>query len=169
MTHEDESHGPEGYWGRAGAGILYTTGKRVLLCLRSGDVLEPGTWGIPGGAVRPSLLGDPKGPRITAETESEEELGGCIPGAQTVTTVQYRDRGFVYTTFVDRVSVAAAHRFEPVLNWESDDARWFDAVEVESLDLHFGVRYALDHLDPHLLFGARTLDRAPVRASRNRR
>jgi len=39
------------HWGRAGAGVLFTTGTQILLLKRSSWVDQPGTWGIPGGAI----------------------------------------------------------------------------------------------------------------------
>ena len=44
--------------------------NEYLLTLRSQDVLEPGTWGIPGGRVEAG-----ENPYEAAERETEEELG----------------------------------------------------------------------------------------------
>ena len=39
------------FYGKAGAGILFFCQNQVLLLERSPNVQEPGTWGIPGGAI----------------------------------------------------------------------------------------------------------------------
>ena len=41
------------FWGKSAAGVLPLCPKtgRVLLTLRSQEVMEPGTWGIPGGRI----------------------------------------------------------------------------------------------------------------------
>jgi len=60
------------FWGEQGAGaylVAEDTG-RVLLTLRSGLVNEPGTWGIPGGAIDPG-----ESPSAAARREVQEELG----------------------------------------------------------------------------------------------
>lgn len=140
---EQERIHAHGYWGRQGAGILFTTGRRVLLCLRSAYVLQPGTWGIPGGAVKPSLEGRKDAVVLTVRDEAGEELGGLPRGWRRVGETVYEDRGFRYTTVIARVSEAGAGRFEPVLNWESDEARWFTEQELSEIDLHFGVAWTL--------------------------
>lgn len=136
------------HWGKAGAGLLLTTGRRALLCLRSGSVLQPYTWGIPGGAVHPSILGDPGAEERTARTEAEEEIGGAPPWAEVGRTV-FADGAFRYTTIIGRVTEADATNFRPRLNWESDDARWLTELEILQLrrggELHFGVVYTLKH------------------------
>jgi len=40
------------HWGRAGSGFLFTTGPKILLLKRAPWVMQGGTWGIPGGAMK---------------------------------------------------------------------------------------------------------------------
>jgi len=123
-----------GYWGRAGAGLLLLCEGRVFLTLRSSEVNEPGTWGIPGGTLHPgdtALTG--------AVRESEEELG-ALPEFQRISDVIYNDRGFTYTTIVCSVDPEDVDGWEVELNWENDDARWFPVVELPE-PLHFGMEY----------------------------
>ena len=122
----------DGYWGRAAAGILFRHRGRYLLMLRSGNVLNPFTWGVPGGKVD----GD-ESRWEAAVREVEEETGYDASGARKKHdwTWQAPDAGFQYTTFV----VDVDEPFEAVLNWESDDAAWFHPHELRDLDLHSGV------------------------------
>jgi len=146
---EQEQYQDEGWvgerWGSAGSGLLFTTGSRVLLLLRSPYVADPGCWGIPGGAI-PVSKGD--GRRLdafaSAVKEAEEELGvEPLPPYRVAGSVVYRDGGFVYTTFVLAVEDAVMDSMEPVLNWESDDWRWFTERELRSVRVHPGVEHVL--------------------------
>lgn len=117
-------------WGRQGAGALLvacTTG-RLLLTLRSAEVLEPHTWGLPGGRVEPGET-----PMDAAVRELREELsyrGDLL----LVPSYVYEESSFRYHNFVALVP----KEFGPRLNWENDDAQWFDASGLPE-PLHFGV------------------------------
>jgi 8-oxo-dGTP pyrophosphatase MutT (NUDIX family) len=157
--------GRDGHWGRAGAGVLLTTGKKVLVLLRSQEVTEPGTWNLAGGAV------DPGEDALTAglrELEEETGLGVVLTGdpddgAMLGSYVwQSPTSSFRYTTSVVRVPASwTTHRIE--LNWENDEARWVDAawLEAHRAELHPGLRAALPALLP-LAFG-NTGSRAVIR------
>lgn len=164
---EPERIHAHGYWGRQGAGILFATGRRILLCLRSAYVLQPGTWGIPGGAVKPSLEGRKDAVALTVREEAGEELGGLPRGWRRVGETLFEDRGFRYTTVIARVSEAEADRFEPILNWESDEARWFEESELAEIDLHFGVAWTLGQAR-ELIFTKGRNGRGGSRASRQK-
>ena len=123
-------------WGRAGAGVLLVardTG-RILLALRSAEVMEPGTWGIPGGRVEE---GDTA--KHTAVTEVHEEFGIKLTKRSLTPLYAFVEPGFRYDTFM---SVVPNEQLDVTLNWESDDARWFN---VDSLPkpLHFGTKLLL--------------------------
>ena len=149
--------GQGGHWGRAGAGILLTTGTKVLVLLRSQEVTEPGTWNLAGGAV------DPGEDALTAglrELEEETGLGVVLTsdpddGAMLGSTVwQSPTSAFRYTTSVVRVSARwTKHSIE--LNWENDEARWVSAawLEAHRAELHPGLRAALPEL-MRLAFGS---------------
>jgi 8-oxo-dGTP pyrophosphatase MutT (NUDIX family) len=142
----------DGYWGSQGAGALITTGERCLLLKRSWDVLDPGLWGVPGGAVPvDDETGEAADLLETAMQEAQEEAELDLRGVGNVTgkTVFVAPNGrFRYTTFVLRVPSAWASRAKPRLNWESSDWGWFSAQEVERLReegaLHPGVSFTMD-------------------------
>ena len=138
--------GRDGHWGRAGAGVLLTTGQRVLVLLRSEEVTEPGTWNLAGGAVDPG-----EDPLTAGLRELEEETGLEIDPddarVQGSTVWQSPTSNFRYTTSVVRVPAAMERRFIN-LNWENDDAQWWTAEDLVNHldDLHPGLRAALPKL-----------------------
>lgn len=131
------------YWGRAGAGMLFTTGDRVLLLQRSNYVEQPGTWGIPGGAIQVDNRGAPTNPLDTAKQEVEEELG-FVPRHKVIDRFVFRDGSFQFTTFIARVDEI----FTPRLNWENTHHRWVYEDELSTLTLHFGVKALLRTVRP---------------------
>lgn len=126
-----------GFWGRKAAGVLFlaaTTG-RLGLVLRSWNVLEPGTWGVVGGAVDPS-----EDKRKAAAREALEEVGLKVsPKALRALDVFKAANGFEYHTFL-----AVLPKECPAcrLNWENDDFAWFDLSSLPS-PLHPGVANTL--------------------------
>lgn len=143
---EDEDAESNPYYGRAGSGLMIFSpdGRRVLLTLRSDEVEEPGTWGVPGGKL------DGKDLYASALREVREELGS-VPQHVLFDRVVYEDDGFRYTTFLARLDESAGG-WSPRLNWESDDADWFD-VQALPDDLHFGVEHVVKER-PALFTGA---------------
>ena len=132
----DLGSGAEGFWGTEGAGALLVargTG-RVFLVLRSAKVRNPGTWGLPGGA-----LDEGESPRQGAARELMEEVG--YTGRLDLRSGHiFTAPDFTYHNFVGLVG----DEFEPVLNWESDDAGWFDLDALPG-PLHFGVHEFMQH------------------------
>jgi 8-oxo-dGTP pyrophosphatase MutT (NUDIX family) len=106
--------------------------KRVLIMLRSEIVLEPHTWGMPGGKCERS----DKSMRDCAVREFREETdyGGRLLATVEPVSV-YREPGFECHNFVGFVD----HEFEPELDDESDDYGWFSIDELPQPE-HFGVR-----------------------------
>ena len=155
--------GQGGHWGRAGAGVLLTTGQRVLVLLRSNEVTEPGTWNLAGGAVDPG-----EDPLTAGLRELEEETGLEIEpdDARVVGSTVWQSPGssFRYTTSVVRVPERMAKR-RVRLNWENDEALWVDAAWLEShrSELHPGLRAVLPEL-MRLAFGvgSRAVARPPA-------
>jgi ADP-ribose pyrophosphatase YjhB (NUDIX family) len=139
-TYQDQGFTETGRWGRQGAGMLFTTGERILLLRRSRHVEEPGTWGIAGGAVRVDEYGGEEALIDAATNEVLEEQGSMPEDAQPVGSTVYRESGFQYTTFIMRVPQA---EHQPRLNWESDRYGWFTEQELARIPLHFGVEYTL--------------------------
>lgn len=122
-----------GYWGRRGAGcivIARSTG-RLLLALRSVDVVEPLTWGTWGGAVPVGAS-----PEETVRQELWEETAYDGP-IDLIPLHVFKDdeHGFVYENFVAVVE----DEFEPVLNWESAGFRWVREGHWPA-PLHFGMK-----------------------------
>ena len=135
-----------GHWGRAGAGVLLTTGKKVLVLLRSDHVTEPGTWGLPGGAVDPGEDAFTAGLR-ELEEETGLEIDPHDAKEQGSYVWQSPNSPFRYTTSVVRVPVAMERRVID-LNWENDEAQWWSAEDLVNHleDLHPGVREVLPKL-----------------------
>lgn len=126
----------ERFWGKRGAGALMVargTG-RVLLTLRSSGVRNPGTWGLPGGALE-----EGESPESGARREAAEELGFTGP-MELQPAYVFKAEGFTYYNFVGIVG----SEFESVLDWENDAAGWFDLDDLPS-PLHFGVQKLLQH------------------------
>jgi 8-oxo-dGTP pyrophosphatase MutT (NUDIX family)/GNAT superfamily N-acetyltransferase len=128
---------PVTFWGKEGAGLLLTTGEKVLLLKRSSQVDQPGTWGIPGGA-----MDDGESPMQAAKRETVEETGR-VPSLRVVGKTVFSKGGFKYTTFICRVS----KEYTPSLDWENSDWAWVSREELRSYRLHFGVRYTLGKAD----------------------
>jgi len=106
--------------------------KRVLIMLRSAIVLEPHTWGLPGGKCEHS----DKSMRDCAVREFREETdyrGKLVATVEPVSV--YREPGFECHNFVGFVD----HEFEPELDDESDDYGWF-SVDKLPQPTHFGTR-----------------------------
>lgn len=126
-------------WGRRAAGLLIQREdtEEFLLLLRSQDVMDPGLWGIPGGRVEPG-----ESDQKAAFAEAKEELG-TLPPVQVLHRRAAVSGGFTYVTFHVMMSAKDAERFQPTLNWESDDWGWF-ALEALPTDTHPGVLSVLE-------------------------
>jgi 8-oxo-dGTP pyrophosphatase MutT (NUDIX family) len=119
----------------SGAGILLIARdtQRVLLALRSRHVSHPGVWSPPGGKIE-----DGETPGRAARRELGEEVGHLYRG-KLLPIFVYESPGLQYHNFVGTVP----HEFVPVLNAESDDARWFDPNELPK-NLHFGMKVLMN-------------------------
>ena len=127
------------YWGRQGAGIIILCPKtgRILLGLRSSEVMEPHTWGGFGGRID-----EGEDPLEAALREVSEELGidlDMLASAEHVWTYEQPD--FRYTNFLATVD----EEFIPDLNWENDDFGWFQISRLPE-PLHYGFEALLPHL-----------------------
>jgi 8-oxo-dGTP pyrophosphatase MutT (NUDIX family) len=145
------------YWGQAAAGVLPMCTKtgRVLLTLRSADVMEPGTWGIPGGRIMDGSWkrhwGTGEGFQEPAESPEDggvrefREETGYAGRVQLVPLLVYRDRlsGFTFHNFLGLVS----HEFpesQVEESWENAEARWMTIDEALAIEpKHFGLRALL--------------------------
>ncbi len=134
----DEESG-ETFWGTAGAGILFVSEDgRILLLKRSSMVDEPGTWGVPGGALQAGQ----NDPWKAALEETREETGLAVSGKR-IGKYVFKRGGFTFTTFIVQVSADVADRMRPRLDWENTDWKWYDAQSIQGVRLHPGVKTML--------------------------
>lgn len=128
-----------GFWGYRGAGciVLCRSSMRVLLPLRSCAVLEPGTWGVWGGAVDEGLT-----PEEAVLRELHEE-SGFKGEAELRFLVDFVDvaSGFRYSNYIAIIE----EEFVPTLNWETERADWFE-LDAFPEPLHFGLKYVLEQV-----------------------
>lgn len=129
------------YWGSAGSGILFRHNDKILLLKRARWVEQPGTWGIPGGAIPVDENGKPMDAWESAKKEVTEEIGMFPADGKQVDKIVYRDGKFQYTTFI----VEVQKEFEPKLNNEHTAFVWADSKQLPT-PLHFGVLYVLKNL-----------------------
>ena len=127
-------------WGKRGAGLLIFSEGQVLLTLRSGEVMDPYVWGIPGGRIEPG-----EEPIEAAIAEAQEELGLKLPSVPVVGPHVYKSGGFEYYTYAMPLSATQAKRLKPSLNWENDSWGWF-RVDQLPVPMHPNVVRALKHL-----------------------
>jgi 8-oxo-dGTP pyrophosphatase MutT (NUDIX family) len=131
-----EARKETGFWGRQGSGCLIyarETGK-YLVQLRSEEVLQPGTWGVWGGAVDEGLTLEEN---ALAELSQETGFKGDVDLHFLVDFIDEAS-GFRYRNYLAVVE----EEFDPILNWEGEDAFWCD-VDSWPDPLHFGLKYLL--------------------------
>lgn len=138
----------EGYWGSAGAGVLPVSmeTKRLLIPLRSSEVLEPNTWGVWGGKIDMGELDqfeETESLDLSIEHAAEREFieetkyNGSI---ELIPAYVYRDGGFTYYNFFGIIE----SEFDPILNWETEDYKWVTLDELRNIKTkHFGLEALL--------------------------
>jgi 8-oxo-dGTP pyrophosphatase MutT (NUDIX family) len=141
---DDEDVGFQGeFWGAAGSGVLpisQDTGN-ILIQHRSGQVEQPGTWGVFGGALKGQYMkelesGDQKAFERSAREEFEEEAGPMAQQAQLKPAYIFKKDNFEYRNFIGLVP----YESDPKGNWESQGHKWVDwegLLEIEPK--HFGL------------------------------
>lgn len=160
MRPADENPSPKRFWGKAGAGILFhcTGDGTYLLTLRSEEVEQPGTLGIPGGACgEEGMFTGKEGKQIgesqawaCAMRETKEELSWWPKQKQVAQVVLFQKANFQYQTFI--VDIPASEKAEAErsikLNWENDDHVWMSIPEMVSAreQLHFGMQHVLEQI-----------------------
>lgn len=104
------------------AGILFIDPEdnTVFLQLRSKEVDAPNTWSTPGGSIDKK----DKDEWETALREVKEEAGSLPEIDKIVGKKIYEDDKVKYTTYF--VTVKNKENWDPKLNWESQDAQWFN-------------------------------------------
>ncbi len=135
-----------GTWGRGGAGILVVSPdlKEILLLKRSFHVLNPGLWGIPGGARKETTKGL-ENALVTAIAESSEEMGGLPRGRIKKRPYVYQKPGtdFMYVTFILEIDPVDRESFVPQLNWENTCYGWFRRDSLNCTQIHPGLKELL--------------------------
>lgn len=119
--------------------ICKSTG-RILLVKRSDKVSNPGTWAGIGGGIEEKYGETEENVIDIVKREFFEETGckefyNLIPSYIYITS----NGGFKYYNFIGIFE----NEFEPELNQENTEYRWFSLDEVQSLsndDIHFGIR-----------------------------
>lgn len=142
LYESDIEHGEAlektGYWGKAGAGaiIFSRKTKRFLIGLRSRLVEQPHTWGTFGGAIDPN-----ENVKNALLREIKEELSKDLSDSEIISLYRFEDKsvGFVYYNFL----LIVEDEFNPILDWENDDAQWFNFGEWPK-PLHFGLEKVLN-------------------------
>lgn len=134
-------------WGKQAAGvyIICPKTKRILLTLRSSRVLEPNTWGIPGGALNINDFGIEEyhddTPILAVKREVMEEVG--YGGEINIRpSILFSEENFKFHNFIGTVP----DEFKAVLNWENSDAKWLTIDELLKISpKHFGVSWFLSN------------------------
>lgn len=112
-----------------GAGLLIVRlpDEKILLVKRSDEVTMPGYWAAPGGSVEEGEV-EIEG----AVREGEEELGG-LPGDIRIDEEPSEWSDGVSFRFVTFLGVTSDRSWEPEINWENDDWRWFNPSRLPRL------------------------------------
>lgn len=151
------------YWGRGGAGMLFTCPEdnTLLLLLRAPHVAQGGTWGIPGGSVEEKWFNTPIKDPITdnslfvntAFRETVEECGSLptnFSASQIVGKTIYEDCGFKYVTLIANLTLEQKQSWKLVSNdGETSAFEWVSrdglggGSKIDGKNLHFGVKYTL--------------------------
>ena len=122
------------YWGTEAAGILpiCIKTKRLLIALRSEDVMEPNTYGIFGGKLDDHEDNHKK--VAIRELYEETEFDSNIILIQAYI---FEDINFKYYNFLGLVE----NEFEAILNWENSKVIWMTLEEVLKLpNKHYGLK-----------------------------
>lgn len=125
------------HWGNQGAaGFLFrhaSTGTQpsFLLQQRSTTVDYPGTWGIPGGAIR-----DGESPEAAAKREFQEEIG-TLPSYR-ITGVKVQDCGGHWKFHMILADVE--EEFLAFCGKETVATGWFTESDMANLQLHPGLQ-----------------------------
>lgn len=151
-------------WGKVGAGILFVCEEddTMLLMHRSGNVEEPFTWGVPGGAIIGEGWHDwhfdvepytDKELWEGAKRETWEECGDLPPhlsDTQIKHIFDFKKGDFVFRDFVVVITKEQKDNWDidlemAVDSWENNDFGWFSLNNLPH-PLHMGVRFIFMHL-----------------------
>jgi 8-oxo-dGTP pyrophosphatase MutT (NUDIX family) len=134
-----------GLYGAAGVLVRHLDGVAgepwYFLARRSEHTHRGGTWAIPGGALD---LGEK--PLDAALREFSEEIGVRLDefGYEVADVHQDDHGGWSYWTVI--VDVAERFPSPTTLNWETSEATWVRASELQTLELFDAFKATLEHL-----------------------
>lgn len=118
------------------AGILFVHQGKLLLILRSSDVVDPSCWCGAGGKIEPGET-----PEEAAIREASEEIGYTEDDTLVLKPLYvYNNDNLVFHNFL---GVLPRERFRPTLNWESEGYGWFTIDNLPG-NLHYGFQEILD-------------------------
>jgi len=126
------------YWGKRGAGFVFTDGNSILLLKRSEKGDQGGKWGLPGGKAEEgeTYLG-------AGQRETREEIGK-LPNGRRIGVIDSKDGHFHFRTYICLVP----KRFDCKISDEHDDWNWFDFNELNNIKIHKKMLHVLgDILD----------------------
>lgn len=132
MYHRIGKNGTR-YWGKKGAGILFTDGESLLLLRRAEGSDHAGTWGLPGGKAKSGETAID-----TAKRECKEEIGSH-PGVN-LGSFDDTDHQHKFTVFMFKVKSP----FDVELSHEHDDSKWANIDKLEKMNLHPRFKENLD-------------------------
>jgi len=125
-----------------GAGILFicTDNKTALLLQRSTEVSEPGTWGLPGGQIKPG-----EKPYKAAIREAKEELGALPEIGKLIDNITNKNKQSKYHVFVIDIPKEDKKEWERKisLNYENIKYAWFSLGELPE-NLHSPIKPILE-------------------------
>jgi len=133
MYHRIGKHGKQ-YWGKKGAGYIFTDGTTILLLKRNEEGKNKGQWGIPGGKHENS-----EAFIDTARRETKEEIGR-MPECDMITYFDTQDGRHVFRNHLCRVK----EQFSCKLDHEHTDYKWVPFSEIKGMDLHPRLREIMD-------------------------
>lgn len=141
IANDDDKHQEAleqtGFWGKKAAGAIIKAEdtQRILLGHRSGEVLEPYTWGSFGGAIDSD-----ENIKNAVIREVREEIGS-ISIVKIIPLYIFKKNNFRYYNFL----IVTKNEFDPTLNWENNKAQWFNFGEWPN-PLHFGLKALLSDI-----------------------
>ncbi len=126
MSWQRIGKGGTRYWGKKGAGFLFSDGQKILLLRRNEKGDHNHTWCIPGGKLREeeTFLGG-------AQRETREETGH-LPTCRRLGEFDNKDGRHIFRTYVCQVS----EPYDVKLSDEHDSFRWVDMGEAMNMKLH---------------------------------
>lgn len=117
------------------AGVLFVHEGKVLLILRSSDVVDPDCWCGAGGKIEPGET-----PEEAALREVSEEIGYTEDDSLVLKPLYtYNSDNLVFHNFL---GILPRERFRPTLNWESEGYGWFHLDKLPNR-LHYGFKAIL--------------------------